>query len=189
MADNQNKGFSSAFDEMIAGTRKRFEEHSAETMGRKSSTKSAPRYPATAVNTAAPAAANAYSPREMPTTAPPPVTSAAVSKPKKGRSKAARRLDERFGEGWRYEVTERRREGDELIVLCRVELPGREISKSQFGSARVLKPGERIRLQGTVDGIPLAIPLGQGVPAKGDPEESAFRRAVEVALGKCAELL
>ncbi len=30
----------------------------------------------------------------------------------------ARRLNERLGRNWHYEITERRRDGDEAIVLC-----------------------------------------------------------------------
>ena len=74
-------------------------------------------------------------------------------------------------------------------MVCRVDIPDKDISKTQFGSAIVLKPGERFTLKGTVDGVPLGIAVGKGAPVTRNPEDSAFRRAVDVALAKCAELL
>lgn len=176
MADDKMTGFSSAFDGLMDRTRKRFEEHSAGTFNRVPD-----RDIGSAVLPSAPAV--------IPPTSPPPVSAQPPPKRKRRKSEAVRRLNERFGEGWSYEVTERRREGDELIVLCRVDIPDKEISKTQFGSARVLKPGERFTLRGTVDGVPIGIAVGRGAPVTRDPEESAFRRAVDVALAKCAELL
>lgn len=176
MADDRMTGFSSAFDALMERTRQRFEDHSGGTFKRG---------PERKIGSAVLPAAPTVNPPQSaaPATAHPP------PKGKRRKSEAVRRLNERFGEGWSYEVTERRREGDELIVLCRVDIPENDISKTQFGSAKVLKPGERFTLQGTVDGVPLGIAIGSGAPVTRDPEESAFRRAVDVALAKCAELL
>ena len=33
-------------------------------------------------------------------------------------SEPVRKLNERYGSGWRYEIADRRREADEVIVLC-----------------------------------------------------------------------
>ena len=95
---------------------------------------------------------------------------AVASRPRLGpldpaESPGMRALDERFGaDGWRYEVAERRRDGDELIVLCRLSLPASRITKAQFGVARV---------------------DGRGIVA----EEAAVREAVETALTNCIKLL
>lgn len=182
MADDKMTGYSSAFDALMDQTRQRFKDRSAGTF------RAAPaptRTPSTVAPAVFPAVAAPIPPE-------PSTRASSIEGPpkaKRRKSEAARRLNERFGEGWSYQVTERRREGDELIVLCRVDIPDKDISKTQFGSAKVLKPGERFTLQGTVDGVPIAIAIGRGAPVNRDPEESAFRRAVDVALAKCAELL
>ncbi|MEE8433629.1 MAG: hypothetical protein V3S64_02465 [bacterium] len=191
MADDKMTGFSSAFDALMERTRQRFEDHSAGTFNRVPD-----RAAGSATLRAVPSATVPPSPPASVVSPPkPPEISTRASsieappKPKRRKSEAARRLNERFGEGWSYQVTERRREGDELIVLCRVDIPDKDISKTQFGSAKVLKPGERFTLQGTTDGVPFGIAVGRGAPVTRNPEESAFRRAVDVALAKCAELL
>lgn len=197
MADDKNTGFSSAFDSLLDTTRKRFEERSAGTFNRglerAAGTPILQVLPPAVPSPAARPATDLLPPKSSEPSTPPPSSSAVLidgpSKSNRKKSVAARKLDERFGEGWSYEVTERRREGDEMIVLCRVEIPDKDISKTQFGSAKVLKPGERFTLQGTVDGVPIGIAVGRGAPLKRDPEETAYRRAVDVALAKCAELL
>jgi len=176
MADDKMTGYSSAFDALMDRTRQRFEDRSAGTFHR------VPDRPAdSATLHAVPSPPRESSTRNTAAEAPPTR--------KRRKSEAVRRLNERFGEGWSYQVTERRREGNELIVLCRVDIPDKDISKTQFGSAIVLKPGERFTLKGTVDGVPLGIAVGKGAPVTRNPEDSAFRRAVDVALAKCAELL
>ena len=202
MADDKMTGYSSAFDALMDQTRQRFKDRSAGTFRAAPPASAArpDRAAGSATLRAVPAPTGTPStvaPAVFPAVAapiPPEPSTRASSiegppKAKRRKSEAARRLNERFGEGWSYQVTERRREGDELIVLCRVDIPGKDISKTQFGSAKVLKPGERFTLQGTVDGVPIAIAIGRGAPVNRDPEESAFRRAVDVALAKCADLL
>ena len=190
MADDKMTGYSSAFDALMDQTRQRFKDRSAGTFR---AVPAPTGTPSTVFPTVFPAVAPAVFPAVAAPIPPEPSTRASSiegpPKAKRRKSEAARRLNERFGEGWSYQVTERRREGDELIVLCRVDIPDKDISKTQFGSAKVLKPGERFTLQGTVDGVPIAIAIGRGAPVNRDPEESAFRRAVDVALAKCAELL
>ena len=46
-------------------------------------------------------------------------------------------MNERYGDGWRYDVIDRRREGNEIIVLCKLVIDEGEVTKAQFGSARV----------------------------------------------------
>ena len=113
--------------------------------------------------------------------APPPSTAAPAP------SDAVRFLDDRYGNGWSYEVAERRREGDEIIVLCKLSIPDQDISKSQFGSATVLGAGGAPGVGGSADGI--AFSLGSEEGGDGDPEEAAFQRALASALAKCAEML
>ena len=108
-----------------------------------------------------------------------------------GRSDSVRFLNDRYGERWRYEVTERRREGDEVIVLAKLILEDQNISKSQFGRAWIGGESAAPELSGTANGIAFRIKrddtetLASGTTS----EEAAYRRAVEAALAKCAELL
>lgn len=81
------------------------------------------------------------------------------------RSGTVQALDQRYGaEGWRYEITERRRADGEMIVLCRLTLTGNGTTKSQFGVA------------------PLPT---SGIAA----EEAAVAQAAEAALANCVKLL
>jgi hypothetical protein len=94
-------------------------------------------------------------------------------------SPAAERLNARYGDGWRYEIVERRRDGDEAIVLCKLILKGGAV-RSQFGSA-------------TISAAPVAGASGNlkfriGETPGGQTEREAFRRATEAALMNCADL-
>ena len=114
---------------------------------------------------------------------PPPAASA---------SPAARLLDERYGDGWRFEVTSRRREKDEAIVVGTLRLPGSGGVRTQFGSARISTGGGSG--SGSAGGVAFSFGGGGGggVESGGSPlaaEEAAFERAREDALAGCAALL
>ena len=100
-------------------------------------------------------------PRDRQPSAPEPATPAS-SDPK-------RFLDDRYGNGWAYEITERRRDGDEVIVLLKLTVADQNISKSQFGSARIGGAGNGAA--GTVDGVAFTLSPG---PARADSEEAAY---------------
>ena len=105
-------------------------------------------------------------------------------------SPAERRLAERFGEDWRYEVLERRRDGGEVTVLCKVTAQEGAVVKSQFGSARLDDARAGRSIAGSADGVAFSLVLHDG--AEGSvfaTEEAAYARAVELALGKCADLM
>ena len=48
-----------------------------------------------------------------------------------------RRLNERFGNDWRYEIAEQQRDGDEAIVLCKLVLGKDGAVRTHFGRARI----------------------------------------------------
>ena len=103
-------------------------------------------------------------------------------------SPAERLLDERYGDGWRFEVTSRRREKDEAIVVGTLRLPGSGALRTQFGSARILSGGGSG--SGSAGGV--AFSFGAGAGTGESPlaaEEAAFERAREDALASCAALL
>jgi hypothetical protein len=96
-------------------------------------------------------------------------------------SPAARRLNERFGSDWRYEITEQTRDGNEAIVLGRLTFGRDNAVRTQFGRA-------------TISGNPLVAASG-GVRFKvgglGTDQDvrDAFRRAAEAALATCIDLI
>lgn len=100
-----------------------------------------------------------------------------------------RRLNQRFGDKWRYEITERRRDGDEVIVLCRLTLPERNVTKAQFGLARIGRAGAGAAVRGSAGGVSFTLGAGESVSLAGDSEDAAYERAADDALAKCAAML
>ena len=96
-------------------------------------------------------------------------------------SSAARRLRERFGSDWYYEIKERHRDGDEAIVLGKLTFGKERAIRTQFGRAKI--PGAAIA--GASSGVRFRIGEGRG-PRE---EQDAFRRAAEAALASCVALI
>ena len=46
-------------------------------------------------------------------------------------------LNQNFPDAWRCEIRDRRRQDNEVVVLCRLYLLGHHIHKAQFGSAMI----------------------------------------------------
>ena len=84
---------------------------------------------------------------------------------------AADWLDRHYPGEWRHDVRDRRREGNELVVLCRFELPGYGIRRTQFGLAEIDQPASPS--QGT----------------EREAEETAYRQAIDDALRWCIRML
>ena len=170
MAADRKSGFAAPFDTMLDDNRRAFEALYAGTDSSKPKSQPvAPRIPA----------AKPSSPLSP---APPGAADHG------GKSEAVRFLDDRYGDGWRYEIAERRRDGDEIIVLCKLIIGDRETAKSQFGRSRI---GGEPAIAGSADGVRFAIgpEPARGSTDAGDPEEAAFRRAVDGALAKCVDML
>jgi hypothetical protein len=96
-------------------------------------------------------------------------------------SLAARRLNERLGNDWRYEVAEQKRDGDEVIVLCKLILGKNGAVRTQFGRAKIA----HAPVAGTSGGVRFQV----GDTSAAPDEREAFRRATEAALMNCAELI
>ena len=97
-------------------------------------------------------------------------------------------LDGRYGDRWRHEILERKRERDQIIVLCKLTIEDEGISKNQFGEATIEPDsGGVAQRAGKVNGIPFS--FGPSEADNGDGEAAAFQRATESALAKCAESL
>ena len=96
-------------------------------------------------------------------------------------SPVARRLNERFGNDWRYEIAEQQRDGDEAIVLCKLILGKEGAVRTQFGRAKIS--------QGPVVGASGDVRFKLGVAGAEQDERDAFRRAAEAALMNCVDLI
>ncbi len=58
-----------------------------------------------------------------------------LNKDNVGKGQSISWLDKHFPDAWRYDIRDRRRQDNEVIVLCRLELTDYQIHKSQFGRA------------------------------------------------------
>ena len=84
---------------------------------------------------------------------------------------AADWLDRHYPGEWRYDVRDRRREGNELVVLCRFELPGYGVRRTQFGMAAI-EPADTAPHN-----------------TEREAEETAYRQAINDALQGCIRML
>ena len=129
MANQPRPELSSAFDDMLAQTRKRFED-----LYRGGSPRAGE--PAAPVRPFVSGEVTARKPR-------------ATSAKPQADSLAAHRLNERFGSDWRYEITDQKRDGNEAIVLCKLTFGKDNAVRTQFGRARISRQsggrGERRR--------------------------------------------
>ena len=98
-------------------------------------------------------------------------------------SEPERFLNDRYGAGWQVEFAERRREGDEVVVLCRLTVPEHDITRAQFGRASI---GATQPLKGSSGGV--AFSLG-GAGESTDEELQAYAGAEADGLRKCVALL
>jgi len=160
MANTPRPELSSAFDDMLAQTRKRLDDLYRGGQPR--------REPA--------AQARPFVSREV-TARKPHAASAKLE----ADSLAAHRLNERFGSDWRYEITEQKRDGDEAIVLCKLTFGRENAVRTQFGRARIsgspvaaASGGVRFKIGGSGTEQDL---------------RDAFRRAAEAALLNCIDLI
>ncbi len=95
-------------------------------------------------------------------------------------SAVVRLLNERFGNDWRYEISEQRRADDEVIVLCKLVLSKDGAVRTQFGRAKIS--------EGPVGGVSGGVRFKIGSEDAEYGERDAFRRAAEAALMNCADL-
>ena len=84
-------------------------------------------------------------------------------------------LEQHYGEKWRHEIRDRRVEGDEILVLVRLELLAFGIRKSQFGRAPLTRRSNN--MPGLDDDGEMSV------------EREACKAAVRDALTRCIELL
>lgn len=182
MPSDRLTGFSSAFDELLERSRRELDALSG---GSGSAAPSpSPRESTSSAGGPSAAAARRVA-QAVPTRAPTPSPTP--------RSPAERALDEKLGPGWRYEILDRTRDGDELVVRCRVTAREHSVSRTWHGTAS-LSWGGRGGMSG-MKGSSGNVSFTLGGRSRGgadDPiraEREAERRAVESALAGCARLL
>ena len=176
--------YTSAFDDLLAKNRRELDalyEGTGRSRAGRPSSGPPPRgtAPTTPASARAPESAPGESIRPVSTEAP-------ATAPSPAASPTERLLDERYGDGWRFEVTSRRRERDEVIVVGTLRLPGSGGVRTQFGSARIATGGGGTA--GSAGGIAFSFG-GAGDESPLAAEEAAFERAREDALANCAALL
>jgi hypothetical protein len=161
MANTPRPELSSAFDDMLAQTRKRFDDlyRGGQPRAGEPVTQARP-----------------FASREVTARRPRPAASRlALDSP------AAQLLNERFGSDWRHEITEQKRDGDEAIVLCKLTFGRDNAVRTQFGRAKIsgspvvaASGGVRFKIGGS---------------GTEQDERDAFRRAAEAALMNCVDLI
>jgi hypothetical protein len=157
MADTQRPALSSVFEDMLAQNKRQFDDL----------------YRSPRSGTAAPSHAG-WDRAKVPASAAPPSARLDPDSP------AARRLNERFGDNWRYEIAEQQRAGEEAIVLCKLIFGKQGAVRTQFGRARLA--------HGPVAGASGQVRFRLGAAGADRDERDAFRRATEAALMNCIDL-
>lgn len=104
-------------------------------------------------------------------------------------SAIVKQLNERFGSKWRYDVADRHRDGDEVIVLCKLSLLDQHVTKAQFGLARIGQAGSGSAILGSAGDVSFSLESGETAAMSGDTENAAYDRAIEDALSKCVAML
>ncbi len=157
MPDPRQSELSSAFDDMVAQNKRRFDDLNVRRR----------------LHVGAPFVAGKPDVEQQARAAVQPLARTEPDTP------AIRRLKERFGSDWHYEIAERKRDGEEAIVLCKLRFGKNGVVRTQFGRAKISNPpilgasGE-VRFQSH---------------SAEDDESDAFRRATEAALMNCLDLI
>jgi hypothetical protein len=162
-ANNPRPQLSSVFDDMLAKSKRSFDDLYRGGLSRagESSAQTRP-FGARATTTARPAAGS------LPAKVDPD-------------SAAAHWLNEHFGGNWRYEVATQKREGDEAIVLGKLTFGRDNAVRTQFGRAKIT--GDAVAASS--GGLRFKV----GGAGSDRDEREAFRRAAETALSNCVDLI
>jgi hypothetical protein len=163
MANRPQANLSSVFDGMLTQNKKRFDDLYHGSRG--------------GLGELGKAAAVIFGAGKITAAAPRPASSADLEDD----SAAARRLRERFGDDWDFEIKDRHRDGDEAIVLGKLTFGKAGAVRTQFGRAKISSAA----VAGASGGVQFRI----GDAGGARDEQDAFRRAAEVALANCVDLI
>ena len=162
-ANTPRLGMSSVFDDMLAQSKKRFDDLYRGGLSRGGESAAQEKHFAGRELTARKPETGALSAKIDPDSAP------------------ARWLNEHFGSNWRYEISEQKREGDEAIVLGKLTFGRENAIRTQFGRARITGNA----LAASSGGLRFKV----GGAGSEQDERDAFRRAAEAALTNCVDLI
>lgn len=99
-----------------------------------------------------------------------------------------RTLSSRFGDAWRYDVVDTRRDGEDVVVWGRLVIEDRGYDKTRRGRARVQRSGGTgvsggdTPVSASVGGLDFVLRAPVAEPA----EQAAYEEAVTIALSACA---
>lgn len=145
---------------------------------------------------AAPAARSATAERPLPASSSTPPPTAAKPQTPVGQPAAMEPLDiratdlgralaSRLGDTWRFDVVDKRRDGEDFVVWGRLVVEDRGYDKTRRGRARIQRLGRSggaTSVSASAGGIDLTL----RVPVVEQAEQAAYEEAVTAALGACA---
>jgi hypothetical protein len=96
-------------------------------------------------------------------------------------------LARRYGENWRFEIVDRRRDGEDVVVWAR--LTAGDHDKTRRGRARIQGAGRAAPISAQAGDTGFVLRAGDE-PASAvsdDPERTAYEQAAALALAACAK--
>jgi len=103
-----------------------------------------------------------------------------------------RTLASRFGDAWRYDVVDTRRDGEDVVVWGRLVVEDRGYDKTRRGRARIHGPsgsggsGGDTPISASAGGVDFVLRAGIRPPISEQGEQAAYDEAAAIALAVCA---
>lgn len=191
MSSGTDSKRSSPFDRMLADSRSQFD-----ALLRRPKPEGADPRSGEPRQAAAPTLPSAAADRPLPASLSAPQTTTAKPRPSAGQPPVAESLDiratdigrtlsSRFGDAWRYDVVDTRRDGEDVVVWGRLVVEDRGYDKTRRGRARVHRSsgfGGDTSVSAGASGVDFTL----RAPVVEQAEQAAYEEAVTAALGACA---
>jgi len=97
-----------------------------------------------------------------------------------------RTLIGRFGDAWRYDIVDTRRDGEDVVVWGRLVVEDRGYDKTRRGRARIQGPGGDVPVTASAGGADFVLRAGSPSPNSEQGEQAAYEEAATIALAACA---
>jgi hypothetical protein len=96
-------------------------------------------------------------------------------------------LARRYGENWRFEIVDRRRDGEDVVVWAR--LTAGDHDKTRRGRARIQSAAGAASISAKAGGTGFVLRAGEepAFAVSDDPEQTAYEKAATLALAACAK--
>jgi len=96
-------------------------------------------------------------------------------------------LARRYGENWRFEIVDRRRDGEDVVVWAR--LTAGDHDKTRRGRARIQSAAGAASISAKAGGTDFVLRAGEepAFAVSDDPEQTAYEKAATLALAACAK--